>query len=156
MATTTTLRPMTESEYQRMRGSIFEDYARHTADTRSISIEEGRQEAARQFEALLPDGIASKGHHFWRIIAENGNGVGDLWVLVKSNQELAFIYFIGIDEQYRGHGYSKAAMRALEATVKPLGVNKIDLNVFGDNTVAVHLYESMGYKPTALLMRKTI
>ncbi|HEU5349460.1 MAG TPA: hypothetical protein VFU63_12690 [Ktedonobacterales bacterium] len=47
-------------------------------------------------------------------------------------------------------------MRVLETTVKPLGVNKINLNVFGDNTVAVQLYESMGYKPTAPLMRKTI
>lgn len=156
MATTTTLRLMTEEEYQRMRESIFDGYARETAHVRSISIEEGRQVAAGQFDALLPDGIQSKGHHFWRIIAENGDSVGDLWVLIEPDRERAFIYFIGTDEQHRGHGYGKAAMQALEAAVRPLGAKHIDLNVFGDNTVAVHLYESLGYKPTSIAMRKVI
>ena len=151
-----TLRPMTESEYQRLRESIFEDYARETANVTSTSIEEGRNMAARQFDQLLPDGMASKGHYFWRILNDNGDAVGDLWVLVESEKARAFIYFIGIDEGYRGHGYSRAAMLALESTVKSLGANHIDLNVFGDNTVAVRLYESLGYKPTAMNMRKEI
>ena len=156
MTATITLRPMTEAEYQRLRASIFEDYARETASVRSTSLEEGRQEAARQFDALLPDGIASKGHYFWRIIADDGSAVGDLWVLVEPEKQRAFIYFIGIDEPFRGRGYSKAAMLALETAVKPLGASHIDLNVFGDNTVAIPLYESLGYRPTAMNMRKAI
>src|SRR5690242_19139399 len=151
-----TLRPMTESEYQHVREAIFEDYARETANVTSTSVEEGRNIAARQFDQLLPDGMASRGYYFWRIVNENGDAVGDLWVLVESEKARAFIYFIGIDEGYRGHGYSKAAMLALESTVKPLGANRIDLNVFGDNTVAVRLYESLGYKPTAMNMRKEL
>jgi len=123
---------------------------------RSLTIKEGQAEATRQFATLLPDGIASKGHYFWRIIAEDDDDVGDLWVLVEGEKQAAFIYFIGIDEDQRGHGYSKAAMLSLETTVKPLGANHIDLNVFGDNTTAVHLYESLGYKPTAMNMRKEI
>jgi len=156
MTTTITLRPMSESEYQRLREAIFEDYARETANVSSLSIDEGRKAAARQFEQLLPDGIASKGHYFWRIVNDNGDAVGDLWVLVESEKARAFIYFIGIDEQYRGQGYSRAAMLALETTVKPLGAQHIDLNVFGDNTVAVRLYESLGYQPTAMNMRKEL
>jgi ribosomal protein S18 acetylase RimI-like enzyme len=151
-----TLRPMTESEYQRLREAIFEDYAREVANVNSTSIEEGRKAAARQSDMLLPDGIASKGHHFWRIVNDNGDAVGDLWIQVESDKTRAFIWFIGIDEQYRGHGYSKAAMLALQTTVKPLGAQHIDLTVFGDNTVAVRLYESLGYKPTAINMRKEI
>lgn len=156
MTTTITLRTMTDGEYQRLREAIFEDYARDTANVTSTSMEEGRKLAARQFDQLLPDGMASKGHYFWRIVSDNGDAVGDLWVLVESEKARAFIYFIGIDEQYRGQGYSKAAMLALETTVKPLGASHIDLNVFGDNTVAVRLYESLGYKPTAMNMRKEI
>ena len=151
-----TLRPMTESEYQLLRESIFEDYARESANVTSATIEEGRNMAARQFDQLLPDGMTSKGHYFWRIVNDNGDAAGDLWVLVESEKARAFIYFIGIDERYRGHGYSKAAMLALESTVKPLGANHIDLNVFGDNTVAVRLYESLRYKPTAMNMRKEL
>lgn len=151
-----TLRPMTESEYQRVREAIFDDYARDVANVNSTSIEEGRTAAARQFDQLIPDGMASKGHYFWKIAADNGDAVGDLWVLVESEKARAFIYFIGIDEGYRGQGYSRAAMLAMESTVKPLGANHIDLNVFGDNTVAVRLYESLGYKTTAMNMRKEI
>jgi len=50
----------------------------------------------------------------------------------------------------------QAAMLALETTVRPLGAQLIDLNVFGDNTVAVLLYERLGYKPTAMNMRKEL
>ncbi|HET8906882.1 MAG TPA: GNAT family N-acetyltransferase [Ktedonobacterales bacterium] len=150
------LRPMTESDYQRLRAAIFEDYARETASVRSISIEEGRAAASRQFDDLLPEGIASQGHHFWRIADGVAGDVGDLWVFIDRGKQQAFIYFIGIDEPHRGHGYSKAAMLALEAAVKPLGATHIDLNVFGDNTTAIHLYESLGYRPTAMNMRKEI
>lgn len=156
MTTTTTIRPMTQTEFERLRAYMFEDYARETAHVRSLTIEEGRAEATRQFDVLLPDGLTTQGHYFWRIVAKNGDAVGDLWVLVESAKEVAFIYFVGIDEAYRGHGYSKAAMQTLETTVKPLGANHIDLSVFGDNTVARRLYESLGYQPTAILMRKEI
>ena len=147
---------MTASEYQRVQEAIFEDYARDLANVNSTPIEEGRKAAARQSAMLLPDGMATRGHYFWRIVNVNGDAVGDLWVQVESEKARAFIWFVGIDEQYRGQGYSRAAMLALESTVKPLGVNHIDLNVFGDNTVAVHLYESLGYQPTAMNMRKEL
>jgi RimJ/RimL family protein N-acetyltransferase len=156
VTTTISLRPMTDGEFQRLRAAIFEDYAREVANVNSTSMEEGRKAAAHQFDSLLPDGIASKGHYFWKIVAENGDVVGDLWVLVESERARAFIYFIDIDEEYRGQGYSRAAMLALETTVRPLGTQHIDLNVFGDNTVAVRLYESLGYKPTAMKMRKEL
>ena len=156
MTTTITLRQMTDGEYQRLRAAIFEDYAREIANVNSTSMEEGRQAAARQTAQLLPDGMASKGHYFWRIVNDTGDTVGDLWVRVESDKARAFIWFIGIDEEYRGQGYSRAAMLALETTVRPLGGQHIDLNVFGDNTVAVRLYESLGYKPTAMNMRKEL
>ena len=37
-----------------------------------------------------------------------------------------------------------------------MGANRIDLNVFGDNTTAIHLYQSLGYQIQAMGMRKPI
>ena len=121
-----------------------------------ISLEEGRVAARKQFDELLPDGLNSEGHYFWKVVAEDGAAVGDLWVLVEPAKERAFIYFIGIDETYRGKGYARATMQTLEAKVKPMGANRIDLNVFGDNTTAIRLYQSLGYQVLGMGMRKPI
>ena len=82
--------------------------------------------------------------------------MGDLWTFVDPGKRRAFIYFIGIDERGRGKGYGKAAMLALEAAVKQKGADHIDLNVFGDNSTAIRLYEGLGYQPTAINMRKEL
>ena len=153
---TVTFQPMTQAEYEHLRSWLDEDYAQDVAKAMGISIEEGRASAQKQLGELLPAGLSSEGHHFWRIIAEDGASVGDLWVLVEPAKERAFIYFIGIDEPYRGKGYGRAAMQALEAEVRSLGATRIDLSVFGDNGSAIHLYQSLGYQIQAMGMRKPI
>jgi len=147
---------MSQAEYELLRSWLDEDYAREVTKAMGVSIEEGRQAARKQLAELLPDGLKSNGHHFWKIVAEDNAAVGDLWVLVEPAKERAFIYFIGIDEAYRGKGYSRAAMQTLETTVKPMGVSRIDLNVFGDNTTAINLYQSLGYQVLGMGMRKPI
>jgi ribosomal protein S18 acetylase RimI-like enzyme len=150
------LRPMTEAEYESFRAWLDEDYAHDVARAMSLSLEEGRAAADKQLRELLKDGLHSEGHYLWKIVAEGGTTVGDLWVFVDSAKHRAFIYFVGIDEAQRGKGYGKAVMRLLEAQVKPMDVGRIELNVFGDNTTAIHLYESLGYQPIAIGMRKEI
>jgi ribosomal protein S18 acetylase RimI-like enzyme len=147
---------MGQAEYEHLRSWLDEDYAREVAKATGVSPEEGRAEAQKQLGELLPHGLKSKGHYFWKIVAADGAAVGDLWVLVEPPKERAFIYFIGIDEPYRGKSYGRAAMQALETTVKPMGANRIDLNVFGDNTTAINLYQSLGYQVLGMGMRKPI
>jgi ribosomal protein S18 acetylase RimI-like enzyme len=156
VAPSVTLRPMTEAEYASLLAFMFDDYAREVALVMDMSIEEGRAAATKQIADLLKDGLATEGHSLWKIIADPDGAVGDLWVFVAPAKRRAFIYFIGIDEPHRGKGYSKAAMLALETVVRPKGADHIDLNVFGDNTTAVRLYEGLGYRPTAINMRKEL
>jgi ribosomal protein S18 acetylase RimI-like enzyme len=47
-------------------------------------------------------------------------------------------------------------MLSLETAVRPKGADHIDLNVFGDNTTAIRLYEGLGYRPAAISMRKPL
>jgi ribosomal protein S18 acetylase RimI-like enzyme len=151
-----TLRPMTEAEYAEMRVAIEENYAQDVARAMDVPIEEARAIAAKQFADLLKDGLATEGQYLWKVVADEDGAVGDLWTFVDPGKRRAFIYFIGIDERYRGKGYGKAAMLALEAAVRPKGADHIDLNVFGDNTTAIRLYEGLGYRPTAMNMRKVL
>jgi len=156
VAPVVTFRPMTEAEYEALLASMLEGYAREIAVLMDMSIEEARAAGAKQTADLLKDGLATEGHYLWKIIADQDGAVGDLWVFVDPGKRRAFIYFIGTDEQHRGKGYARAAMLALEAAVRPKGADHIDLNVFGDNTTAIHLYEGLGYRPTAINMRKAL
>jgi len=147
---------MTQAEYEHLRSWLDEDYAQDVAKAMGISIEEGRASAQKQLGELLPAGLSSEGHHFWKIMTPDGAALGDLWVQIGPGKGRAFIYFIGINEAFRGKGYGRAAMQALEAEVRPLGATRIDLSVFGDNASAIHLYQSLGYQIQAMGMRKPI
>ena len=153
---TVTFRPMTQAEYELLRSWLDEDYAQDVAQAMAMSPEEGRAAAQKQLAELLPTGLSSEGHCFWKITAPDGAAVGDLWVQIGPAKGRAFIYFIGIDEAFRGKGYGRAAMQALEAEVRLLGATRIDLSVFGDNVTAIHLYQSLGYQIQAMGMRKPI
>jgi ribosomal protein S18 acetylase RimI-like enzyme len=58
--------------------------------------------------------------------------------------------------EQRGRGYGTAALAALEETLRPRGVTRIGLNVFGKNTGAQRLYARVGYYPIAIAMQKDI
>jgi ribosomal protein S18 acetylase RimI-like enzyme len=151
-----TLHPMTEAEYGAFRAVLDEQYARDTAHAMDIPIEEARVVTGRQVAEQLKDGLATEGHYLWKVISEQDGPVGDLWVFVEPAKRRAFIYDIAMNEQYRGKGYGKAAMLAVESAVRPMGAAHLDLNVFGYNTTARRLYEGLGYEPIAIHMRKVL
>ena len=57
---------------------------------------------------------------------------------------------------FRRRGYGEQAMAAIEDKVRELGLDTIDLHVFGFNTAARALYEKMGYSVTDVNMRKRL
>jgi ribosomal protein S18 acetylase RimI-like enzyme len=153
-----TLRPMTEDEFAALKAAMYASYPEERARAAGggVVTEEEIEAGKRQIDELMDEGIQSKEHHYWKIVAPQDGAVGDLWVMVDDARHRAFIYFIGTDAAFRGRGYGQQAMEALEAEVRPLGVTQIALNVWGDNSVARRLYERMGYQPQAIQMAKAI
>ena len=153
-----TLRPMTDDEFAALKAELYASYPEERAratgggDVSEEEIAAGR----RQIDELMAEGLHSKAHHYWKIVAPEVGAVGDLWVMVDDAKHRAFIYSIGTDPGYRERGYGQQALEALEAQMRPLGVTQIALNVWGDNHVARRLYERMGYQPQAILMAKEI
>jgi ribosomal protein S18 acetylase RimI-like enzyme len=151
-----TLRPMTPEEFTTFRAEGLEDYAHERARNLNHPIEEERAEATRQYDHLLPDGVGSPGQRLWSVLDGAGAVVGSLWVALKDGATHAFIYYIVINADQRGKGYGKATLDALDATLKPLGVTHIGLNVFADNPIAQRLYARQGYTITNYSMQKQI
>ncbi len=151
-----TLRPMTEAEFAPYIAHLREDYAQERAMSSETPIEEEREISNKQIDGLIPQGLATPDHYFWTVADEGGTGIGSLWVFVEPAKGRAFIYDIALAEEQRGKGYGRQTLQVLESTLRPMGVRRIALNVFGKNTVARHLYDTAGYYVVATSMQKDI
>lgn len=116
-----------------------------------------REKARRDFESLWPDGRPAVDHWVYAV-EEAAMGVGYLWIAERDNQgrRVIWIYHIEIDEQFRGRGLGREAMRLAEQEARARGVARVELNVFGGNEVARNLYRSLGYEESAVWMGKDI
>ncbi len=69
---------------------------------------------------------------------------------------LAWLYEIVLDEDVRGRGLGREALRLAEAEARACGMERIELNVFGGNAVARSLYRSEGYAEISVSMGKAL
>jgi ribosomal protein S18 acetylase RimI-like enzyme len=150
-----------------MDPSIFDAYLeRSTADYAEEHIRSGNwqregalEKARAEFKHLLPDGLQTKDQYLYSITEpDTGRKLGMIWFKVTEDgtRRRAFFYEFYIDESYRGKGFGKQALAALDETLASLGVDFIDLHVFASNTTAIELYKKMGYEVTNMYMRKLI
>jgi ribosomal protein S18 acetylase RimI-like enzyme len=150
--------PMTPEEFDRRSADLQARYAEDLRDARGMTADAAAAEAAEATRAILPDGVRTD-RALVRAARVDGRTVGWVWVMlpgVGGRPEMAWLYNIDIDPDHQGKGYGRALMLAVEAELRRLGVATWGLNVFGGNTRAVGLYESLGFRVTSQQMAKTI
>jgi ribosomal protein S18 acetylase RimI-like enzyme len=155
---TFTLRPMSGDELATRTTALLDDYTRDLRESRGLPLDQARSEAHRQVAELLPDGTATEGALLFTAEAD-GVPVGWIWISLPTapqRPDTAWIYEITIDAEHRGKGYGRATMRAAEDDLARRGVFRLALNVFGQNTTAIRLYESLGFRTTSQQMAKSI
>ncbi len=85
------------------------------------------------------------------MLVRDGRPAGVLWtgrVELEPGRWAAYVYDIEVDGEQRGHGYGRALMLLAERVAREAGETLLGLHVFADNTPAVRLYESLGYRTT--------
>lgn len=120
--------------------------------------EEAATRRAHESQATyFAGGRPAAGHEVFSV-HQNGERVGVLWVGPHPDglDGVAWVWDIEIDAAQRGKGFGRATMRAAEEWARDAGYESLALNVFGFNTVARSLYESMGFETTSLQMRKAL
>lgn len=155
---TLTLRPMTDSELAGRLPVLTDSYSDDLSRSRGLPADRARVDAERQIADLLPAGVRTDGALLRTGVVE-GEPVGWIWIALPGSagqRDMAWIYNIEVDPDHRGKGYGRALMRAAEVELVALGVTKLGLNVFGDNTVAMGLYASLGFRVTAQQMAKEL
>jgi len=147
---------MTVQEYEEYLQRDIERYAQENVKAGYWAPVEALEKSRQEHQQLLPDGLATKDHHFLKILDECGATIGAAWL--KANRDTAlpsgFIFDLFIEETHRGQGFGQEAMLALEGEAKELGLRALALHVFADNPGAIGLYEKLGYEVKSLNMGK--
>jgi ribosomal protein S18 acetylase RimI-like enzyme len=151
---------MTEAEFEEYLDRAVPQYAEVHLRAGDCEPSEALELAQAEYTSLLPEGLASPGHHLFSIFDSAGGArVGMLWFAVKvrrGGQKWAFLYDFEVLEAERGKGYGRRTLEKLDETLAAMDVARVSLNVFGHNTVARALYEKHGYAITAIGMTKRI
>ncbi len=144
------LRPLRGDELPVFLKAHTDRYAQDMADNAGMTSASARAKAERDV-GLLQDALLLA-------IDADGRTIGRVVVGLDAfaTPRLAFLYEIVLDEEVRGRGLGRAALRAVEAEARSRGMEKLQLNVFGGNEVARSLYRSEGYAELSVSMGKEL
>jgi GNAT superfamily N-acetyltransferase len=145
---------MSDDEFGDWFARSLNNYSRDLARAYDKPDDGSQADAEAAARRMLPDGRATAGHHFLRIL-DGDVPAGWLW-LGPVEDGVAWIYDIEVGDTERGRGVGTAALEAAETFVRTLGARAIALNVFGHNPRARALYEAVGYATVTTQMRKPL
>ncbi len=151
------LLPIEQADFEVFLEQEIIGYAEDKVKSGNWQAEDALEKSRKEFERYLPDGRHSKDQFVFTIFDDEAQRkLGVLWVQVKMDEPRreAFILDFVIDEQFRGKGYGKQALAALDEKLMEMGSESVGLHVFGHNTNAFELYKKMGYEVTNINMRK--
>ena len=148
------LEPIQQEEFERFLEREIRGYAEDHVRNGNWPAEGALERSRKEFERYLPDGIHSQDQYVYSIIDESDNKIGVLWVQVKDQK--AFIFDFVVDEAFRGKGYGKQALAAMDEKLKSMNAESVSLHVFGDNIAAQELYKKVGFQITGIHMKKTL
>ena len=152
------LRSATADEIDAWVSRVAADYAADIAASGSLPPEQARQKAENELRAQLAAGAPRASQLFFRLIAGE-QAVGWLWLAIPfpgGDPAMAWLNYVQVDEEFRGRGYGRQAMLLAEGEAAARGMTSAGLNVLGNNTVALGLYNSLGYQMTAQQMKKVL
>jgi ribosomal protein S18 acetylase RimI-like enzyme len=151
-----TFRPMQTAEYPHYRDYFIPDYATEIEANYGYSPEKSLNIATQSLIDDLPQGAATPDQTLLCIEDSNNGTIGYLWYKLLDNGDTAFIYDFVIFEAFRGQGYGKSALLALEKQLLSTNVQQIKLRVAYHNKPAFGLYEKIGFNVTGYNMIKIL
>lgn len=155
----TLLTSLTPAEFMDYKATSMPMYAREKVSAGEWAEADALQLAREAFDLLLPNGLDTPDHHLFGLReAADEPLLGVLWFAVRqrASDRIAYVYDVVIHPQFQRRGHASRAFRALEDKVRDMGLSGIALHVFGHNTGARALYESLGYETTNITMFKPI
>jgi ribosomal protein S18 acetylase RimI-like enzyme len=151
------LRPLREDEFGAWAQRHDAWYVHDLVRNGGMAEDAARRKAAADIEARFPVGLSSPDNLVF-VVEADGTAVGSVWFAPRDvdGERIAFLYALEIDEEHRGRGYGRDAMRLFEHEARSRGFAKARLNVFGGNDPARALYRSLAYAELSVWMGKDL
>lgn len=148
---------MNQADFADFKEHSLMSFANEQVKSGAYEKENAIARTRKYFDELLPDDLNTKEHKIFTVYKDEYK-VGTLWVRVfeKSHALRAFVYDIELFEEFRGQGIGTQTMEALNEYCKEMGVDTINLHVFGHNKRALSVYEKVGFKTTNYYMEKKL
>jgi ribosomal protein S18 acetylase RimI-like enzyme len=151
--------PFTEADFHAWLIEAIPSFALTNVEDGRWTLAESIEKSKEAHAALLPEGVMTPGQFFVHLLdADTGERVGMLWWAEadRPGGREAYVYNITIAEAARRRGHARAAFAELERVAREGGVRQLGLHVFGHNHGARRLYESLGFEPASLTLRKVL
>lgn len=150
------LEVLTDNEVIPFFNQLWIDYK---AELIAAGFSEGyaNENIEQNMKSIFSDGTLAPGNFLFYAIS-NGNRVGKLWLTTsKRDGKIEWsIYDVETFIDFRGRGFGREIMLAAERYVLAAGGDAIYLSVFGNNSPARKLYESLDYQTIRLAMKKNL
>ena len=159
MTATVRFVPFTEVDFHAWLIEAIPSFALANVEDGRWTLAESIEKSKQAHAALLPEGVLTLGQFFVHLHdPDSGERVGMLWWAEadKAGGREAYVYNVTIEETARRRGYARAALLELERVAREGGVHHVGLHVFGHNHGARRLYESLGFEPTSITLRKIL
>jgi ribosomal protein S18 acetylase RimI-like enzyme len=149
---------MSDAEYEAFVEAAVPAYAADKVASGQWAKEQSLELSRQAFVELLPQGRQTADNYFFSVVDEQARPVGTLWIAAKeeAGKRIGYIYDIEIRPECRRQGHATRALAAAEEEARKLSLCGIGLHVFGHNTGARALYETLGYRATNISMFKAL
>jgi ribosomal protein S18 acetylase RimI-like enzyme len=151
--------PMLDGDFAKYESETVTDYASDLLRAEGGTSDRALTRATEAFLKALPDGQKTPNQHFFSLVETDvSEPVGWIWLAEVTTERGrgAYIYNLIVWPEYRGRGYGTHALQAAEEWASKLGLQHLDLHVFGHNTGAQRLYHREGYEATRVYMTKSL
>ena len=149
---------MNQSEFASWFDAAVPNYAAGKVALDRWPEENAIELARKEYDQLLPNGLATENNFFSAVLDSSGRTVGSLWFVEapRVGYKVAYVYDIVILQEHRRQGHASRALMALESEAARRGLAGIALHVLGQNVSARALYSKLGFEPTNINLYKPL
>ncbi len=138
------LKKMTETEYI----GFYKQNVEELTEVFALKMERdaSRRKAETEQKQALPDGVNTKNNYLFSVCL-GGKKIGGIWFAKMNSKgiDFAFIFYINIDEEFRGKGSGSVVMNMIDTEIKSAGLDRVRLHVLKNNIAAIKVYKKSGY-----------